>query len=237
MANDGSTKLIERIFSLAVIVLLTAYTSSSFGVEPFLLGSTPVKIVELKRHDVYAFLAEDWAKFDKHATDAPDMFSRQMRPVDWYLQVTPPFPTNWPPQQLHSVTYYAYAEYQQLFMHGPVLSRSAPWAKVVLNEGMPANKVILSTALGPVIHGEGSVPIGKELAGRKIRIIKDGEAQLSNFVSWTAISDDQAEVKAIREYYCQWALTNRTADLILDFHRDFFKWLSCPPRSHIPVLP
>lgn len=228
--------LFSRRFSLAFIVLLSACAACPVAAEEFFVGSRPVKIEELKRNDVYAFLADDWAKFEKHVKDAPDRMSGKMWPIDWYLQVTPPFPTNWPPQQLRSVTYYAYAEYQELFMHGPVISRSAPWAKAVLNEGLPANKVILATTLGPVVHGEGSVPISKELAGRKIQIIKNGESHLPNFVSWKAISDDEAEVKAIREYYCQWVLTNRTADLVKDNHRTFFEWLSCPSRTMIPVL-
>lgn len=228
--------LFLRLLSLTVIELLTACATRPVVEGQFFFGSRPIKVEELIRNDVYAFLAEDWAKFDKHVMDAPDMISGKVWPIDWYLQVTPPFPTNWPPQQLRSVTYYAYAEYQRLLMHGPVQSRSAPWAKVVLNEGMPANKAILATALGPVAHGEASVPIGKELGSRKIQIIKDGEAHLSNFVSWKAIPDDKAEVKAIREYYCQWALTNRTADQIKDNHRAFFEWLSCPPRTMTPVL-
>ena len=226
----------SRLFSLAVIALLTACAARPVVEGQFFVGSLPTKIEELKRNDVSAFLAEDWAKFDKHVKDAPDMMTGKVWPIDWYIEVTPPFPTNWPPQQLRSVTYYAYAAYQELFMHGPVLRRSAPWAKVVLNEGMPANKVILATALGPVVHEEGSVPISKELASRKIQIIKDGETHLANFVSWRAIPEDEAEVKAIREYYCQWVLTNRTADLIKDNHRAFFEWLSCPPRTMVPVL-
>lgn len=237
MTINSPTKLIKNTFSLVVAGLLAACASSAFGEGSFFLGSQVVKIQELKRNDVYAYLTEDWAKFDKHVTDEPDMFTNKMQSIDWYSQVTPPFPTNWPPQQLRSVTYYAYAEYQTLHMHGPTQSRSSPWAKVVLNEGKPATKVILVTALGPAVHGEGSVPISKEMADRKTRIIKDGGAQLNNFVSWTTIPDDQSEVKAIKEYYCQWALTNRTADHILDSHRAFFNWLSCPPRSYIPVLP
>jgi hypothetical protein len=44
-------------------------------------------------------------------------------------------------------------------------------------------------------------------------------------------------VKAIKEYYCQWALTDHTADLIKVNHQIFFEWLSCPPQTLIPVLP
>jgi len=190
-----------------------------------------MKIEELKNYDVRTLLAEDWAKFDKYAKDAPCIFSQEVWPVNWGVRVTPPFPTNWPPRQLRSVTYYAYAEYQVLLMHGPFLSRSTPWAKVVLNEGVPAKKVILATALGPAVHGEGSVPISRELALRKIQIIKDGEVLLSNFISWKAIPEDETEVKAIKEYYCEWILTNHTADLIKDNHRAFFEWLSCPGRT------
>jgi len=226
-----------RRFSLAFIALLTACAACTVAAGEFFLGRSSVKIEELKRNDVYAFLTDDWAKFDKHVKDVPDRRSGKVWPIDWYLRITPPFPTDWPPQQPRSVTYYAYAEYQELFMHGPVLSRSAPWAKVLLNEGMPANKEILATALGPEVHGEGSVPINRELARRKSQIIQDGEGYLSNFVSWTDIPDDDAKVKAIREYYCQWVLTNRTADLIKENHRAFFEWLSCPPRTMVPVLP
>lgn len=225
------------IIGLTVMTLLAAGTAHALVEGRFFFGDRSVKVEELERSDVHAFLAEDWAKFDHHVEDATDMFAGKMKSIDWHLEVTPPFPTNWPPQKLRSVTYYAYAEYQKLFMHGPALSRSAPWAKVVLNEGMPAAKVILANTINAVAHGEGSVPISKQLAERKTQIIKDGEAHLRDFVSWRTVPDDEAAVKAIREYYCQWALTNRTADLIRDRHQAFFEWLSCPPRTRIPVLP
>lgn len=225
-----------RIVCLVIVVFLSYCVPSTYVSAQFFFDGRAVKIEELKRNDVSAFLAEDWAKFDKHAKDGADMFTQKVYSVDWYLQITPPFPTEWPPQKFRSLTYYAYAEYQELFMHGPALSRSAPWAKVVLNEGEPADKVILSATIGRVVSGEGSVPISAQLADRKIKIIRDGEAELSNFVSWTAISTDEADVKAVREYYCQWALTNRTADLIRDNHQAFFEWLSCPPRTRVPVL-
>ena len=227
-----------RIFSFFVITLLTAGAAAAIPDGQFSLGDRIVKVEEMKRDDMYAFLAQDWSKFDKRAKDnASDNFTPKGQSVEWYLQITPPFPTNWPPQKFRSVTYYAYAEYQELFMHGPALSRSAPWAKVVLNEGMPADKVILASTIGPAVNGEGGIPISKQLAERKIRIIKEGEAHLPNFVRWTAIPTDEAEVTAIREYYCQWTLTNLTADLIKENHQAFFEWLSCPPRTWIPVLP
>ena len=182
-------------------------------------------------------LDADWAKFDKHVGEMPDiLFLGKMRSIDWYFVVTPPFPTNWPLQKRCSITYYAYAEYQRLLMHGPQLSRSAPWAKVVLTEGEVAEKVLLTKAIGPVVHGEGGVPISRKMANRELQIIKDGEAHLPNFMRWTEVPSDEAEVKIIREYYCQWALTNGTADLIKGSHHGFFEWLSCPPRTAIPVL-
>jgi hypothetical protein len=221
-----------------VISAAIAASASCAGAEgQFFFGDHPVRIEELKRDDVYAFLAADWAKFDKHAKEGMDAFTSKPHSVDWYLRITPPFPTDWPLQKSRRVTYYAYAEYQELFMHGPVLSRSAPWAKVVLQEGEPANKFILSAAIGPVVSGEGSVLISRQMADRKSKILKDGEAALPRFVLWTAVPKDGAQIKAIREYYCQWALTDRTADLIMDNHRAFFEWLSCPPRTISPVLP
>jgi hypothetical protein len=231
------SKLAKCVFSFAVITLLAACMAHPISEGKVFIGDRAIKLAELKESDLREFLSDDWGKFDKHATDAPDIFTHKVRHIDWYLAITPPLPTYWPPRKLRSVTYYVYAEYQVLYMHGPALSRSAPWAKVVLNEEMPASKVILSTVIGPVVHGEGSVPISKQLANREVQIIKDGESHLSNFVNWTAIPDDEAEIKAIREYYCQWALTNHTADLVKDNHRAFFEWLSCPPRTIIPVLP
>ena len=201
----------------------------------FIVGGHAVKIEAFDRASIRAFLTEDWAKFNTHVKDTKDWFGKP-RSVDWYPRVTPPIPSNWPPQQRRSVTFYAYGEYQELFNHGPSLSRSAPWAKVIVEEGLPARKVILASALGPVVHGEGSVPLGRETADRKIQIIRDGESRLSNFIAWKSIPADAAEVKAIREYYCQWALTDRTAELIKDNHRAFFAWLACPPTSAIPVL-
>jgi hypothetical protein len=228
------TKLIKGIFPLAAIVSLTACVTPPVADGRFYLDGRPIKIEELRRRDVYASLTEDWAKFDKYVKDEPQMSAKI--PINRHLQLTPPFPTNWPPQHLRSVTYYAYAQYSEFRIHGPMLSRSAPWAKVVLNEGARENKVMLASTLGSGAHGESSVPISQELADRKMRIIKDGEAHLSNFVSWKAIPQDEVEVKAIREYYCQWRLTDRTADLIQDNHRPFFQWLSCPPRTLVPVL-
>lgn len=130
--------------SLALIAFLTASAASPVVAGEFFLGARPVKLEELKRNDVYAFLADDWAKFDKHVKDARNWMSGKVWSINWYLEVTPPFPTNWPPEQSRSITYYAYAEYQELFRHGPALMRSAPWAKVLLNEGMPAKKEILA---------------------------------------------------------------------------------------------
>lgn len=227
----------SRLLSLAFAVLLSACAAHPAGTDNYYFGNRAVKIEQLTPNDVEAFLADDWARFDKHVKDVPDwMTPGKVWSVDWHLEVTPPFPTNWPPLRTRSVTYYAYGEYQEGFMHGPALSRSAPWAKVVLTEGMAANKVILARRLGPAVNGEASVRISNELADRKTQIINDGEAYLPGFMSSKSIPDNQAEIKAIREYYCQWILTNRTADLIEDNHRAFFQWLSCPPKTLIPVL-
>ncbi|ACB96076.1 hypothetical protein [Beijerinckia indica] len=179
---------------------------------------------------------EDWASFDKHAGRTRDFFGKE-HDINWYMAISLPFPAEWPPQGPFASTYYLYAEYQECLLHGPNLSRSAPWAKVVLKEGELASKMLLATAIGPVVNREISVPISRSQADRKIQIIKDGQAELPNFIRWTSIPDRQREVKVIREYYCQWALSNRTADLIKDNHQAFFEWLSCPSRTSIPVLP
>ncbi|WP_193097922.1 hypothetical protein [Burkholderia sp. Z1] len=234
--HDDLMRPISRSFSLVTVLLLTACAARPAATGEFFVGDHPVKVEALKRSDVYALLVGDWERFDTHVKDAPDFMTGKTWPVNWYLRVTPPFPTSWPPQQFRSVTYYAYAEYQELFRHGPTLSRSAPWAKVTLNEGRPATEVILSTRIGPVVSGEGSVPITQAQAERKKQIVETGESYLSDFVSWQAIPDNETEVKAIRQYYCQWILTNRTADLIENNHRAFFEWLSCPPRTLTPVL-
>ena len=225
-------------YSLAALGLLAAFAAHSNPTNQgiFFIGTRPVKIEELKEKDLYQYLAPDWSRFDKYAKDSKDMFGGAY-PSYWYLQISPPLPTNWPPQKNRSVTYYAYAEYQESRMHGPVLSRSAPWARVVLTEGISSDKVILANAIGPAVHAEASVSISGEMAARLIQIKKNGQENLSNFIGWTTISDNRTEVTAVRDYYCQWALTNHTAELIKDRHAAFFEWLSCPPPTHIPVLP
>ncbi|MBV8619490.1 MAG: hypothetical protein JOY84_11560 [Curvibacter sp.] len=225
------------LFLRTILVLLIAFAAGSVVAEDFYINARPVKIEEIRGGDIRAFLTDDWAKFEKYAGEVSDMMSGKSVLVYWYMQITPPLPTNWPPQEHRSVTYYAYAEYQELLRHGPSLHRSAPWAKVVLNEGVPANKEMLAVAIGPAVHGEGSVLISPEMAHRKIQIIQDGEMHLSSFVSWKKIPDDEIEIKAIREYYCQWALTNRTAELVKNNHRAYFEWLSCPSNVKAPVLP
>ncbi len=195
-----------------------------------------IVVANFDAKSVQRLVASDWAKFDKHAGRTKDLWGKEWD-NDWYMKISPPFPSIWPPSKRREITYYVYSEYQELYMHGPALSRSAPWAKVELKEGEPVNKVLLADAIGPVVHGEGSVPISRERADRKIQIIKDGEANLSNFRMWTSIPENEAEVKAIKEYYCQWSLTDHTADLIKENHKDFFAWLSCPPRTSVPVIP
>lgn len=219
---------------LGILVVFPAHsTPENEGI--FFIDTRLVKIEELKEKDLYQYLAPDWSRFDKYAKDSLDMFEREVHPNYWYLQLSPPFPTNWPPQKTRSVTYYAYAEYQELYRHGPVLSRSAPWSSVVLTEGTSADKVILAGAIGPVIHNEASVPISSEMAARLIQIKKSGQENLSDFIGWKTIPDNKKEVIAVREYYCQWALTNHTAELIKDRHGAFFEWLNCPPPTRFPV--
>ncbi|WLI89135.1 hypothetical protein Q4S45_20955 [Massilia sp. R2A-15] len=226
-----------RISSHAAVALLAACAVFPAAAGQFFIDNRPVEISELSKNDVRQFLAEDWAKFDKYVKDARHFMTGKMERIEWDLQLTPPFPTTWPPQQHRSVTYYAYAEYQEATMHGIVASRSAPWAKVQLNEGMPATKTMLATAIGPVVHGEGGfLGISIESAARIKQIDTDGAALLPDFVSWQAIPDNKDQVQAIREYYCQWALRNLTAKLIKDNHRAFFDWLSCPARTIAPGL-
>lgn len=175
------TKSMVRIFTITAMLLNACVIQAREG--EFLIGDNTVKINKLDRAYIYQFLENDWDKFDKYAADDSIDFSTKTTPVYWYLKMSPPFPTNWPPKKKRSITYYGYAEYALSGIHGTNMSRSAPWVKVVLNEGQPAVKTILATTIGTAVHGENSVPINNEMAQRHIQIIKDAKKHLPNFVT------------------------------------------------------
>ena len=193
----------------------------------FLINDRAVNIEELKRADLATLLTDEWIKLDHTAVATKNFFTGEPETSDWYYQVKPPIPTHWPPQQERSVTYYAYAEYREFMRHGPSLSRSAPWAKVVLTEGMPAKTIILTGQIGPVIDQQVAWMVPPSVQEQQFQVRRDGEKQLSNFINWQSIPDSQTEVKAIREYYCQWAKENGIAKLIRNDNQAFFEWLSC----------
>lgn len=216
---------------LAVISLLSACAAPADTEKVSTFGSRPVALESIRENDLSVFLASDWSKFDAYAGHAFDIFSGKESPLYWHSRLTPPLPTHWPPTPARSVTYYAYPEYQELRMHGPAYSRAAPWAKVVLAEGQLPQKMILASALGPKIHYEIGVPITRDQADRAIQIAKAGAAALPGFIAWKAIPDDAAEVKIIKDYYCQWARSDGTAKLVREHHRSYFEWLACAPEE------
>ena len=225
------------VAALLVLLKVSPVQASASLEGSFLLGECVVAIEKISSNDLRRYLASDWSKFDTYVKESSIMFSNDKVSVHWYQQITPPFPTHWPPQEVRSVTYYGYAEYAESNHHGPAYLRSAPWAKVVLTEGQPAVKQVLVDSLGEAIHGQGSRPISHEMAARLIQIHEDGEKGLPAFIGWQRIPDDAVQVQAIKDYYCQWMIENRTGTLVRDAHQAFFDWLSCPARnSVIPVL-
>jgi hypothetical protein len=222
------TALLVCIFPLFLSSAPIASAANQKNDGFFLIGDRAIKIEELKRRDLVPILEQDWTKFDIATVATKNFFTGQPETTHWYYQVTPPIPTYWPPQQKRSITYYAYAEYQEFMRHGPLLSRTAPWAKVVLNEGAAAENIVLAIKVGPVAHQYGSSLQPPSVQERMVQVRRDGEKLLSSFVSWKAIPDKQEEVNAIREYYCQWAQEDGTAKLIQKDHQEFFEWLSCP---------
>jgi hypothetical protein len=179
------------------------------------------------------FVWHDWNEFDKNTGQkSRDMFSKKEIELIWYIKITPPFPNVWPPQPQRSVTYYAYAEYQELLMHGPVLSRSAPWGKVVLKDGEAPKLKILAKSIGKVASGEGSRPLSPNQAKRLVQIREDGEKYIPIFLRWKELPPDtDPGIKTIRDYYCQWSRDNLTSQLIKSNHTEFFEWLACPQLS------
>lgn len=215
--------------ALAAILVLTACAAPrETEITPSTFGAGLVALESVSEEDLSGFLASDWSKFDPYAKRAYDVFLAKEVPLYWQSRLTPPLPTQWPPTPVRSVTYYAYAEYEHSRMHGPVYSRGAPWAKVVLVEGQLPQKTILASAPGPAVHYEAGEPISVEQADRASQVWKAGSAALPRFISWQAIPDDAAEVSIIKAYYCQWAARDGTARLVNEQHRGFFEWLACP---------
>jgi hypothetical protein len=221
----------------ALIVLMQAspVQASSPLEGSFLLGERVVAIEKIGLDDLRWYLTPDWRKFDTYVKESTIMFTNNKVSVHWYQQITPPFPTHWPPQEVRSVTYYGYAEYAESNHHGPAYGRSAPWVKIVLTEGQPAVKHVLVSSLGAEVHGQGSHPISHEMAARLVQIHKDGEKGLPAFIGWKRIPDDAVQVQVIKDYYCQWMIENRTGMLVREAHQAFFDWLSCPAQN--PIIP
>ena len=212
---------------LCIAVLLT-----SFVPDPVTAQVTPATAASSLRPEVAArALRDTWASFDKAAGKSTDMFGQQQT-LTWYMQLTPPIPLHWPPDGSRGVIYYAYAEYQTFQMHGPSLSRSAPWARVVLRDGGTPEVMLLSPTIGPAVSGEGARPLTSDLARRLSDIHAQGEHALPSVANWTKLPDlDNSETRDIRTYFCQWTWDNRVSDYARAQSAEFFQWLACPQPS------
>ncbi len=197
-------------------------------------AAPPVGISGLSADTARSIVQADWDAFDKRTGLQRDIYSASGEPLEWNESLSPPFPNTWPPAATRSVTYYVFAEYQTYEQHGPSLHFSAPWARVVLQDGQAPAKEIILKAIGPEVSGLPSKPVPREQAQRYIQIRKAGEKAIPALLGWTALpADSDPSVKAIRDYYCQWERDHDllTGAYIKNHHRPFFNWLACPKAT------
>jgi hypothetical protein len=186
--------------------------------------------LDIAERAVASVVQRDWETLDRSGGTASDMTGSD-RPVHWHKEISLPFPTHWPPRRDRSITYYVFAQYQLIFMHGPSLSDSAPWAKVVLEEGREPRRILLSKAVGEAVGGRASQPISAEKAKRLAEIHDEGRTQAAKLLEWRSMPDaNDRSSRAIRDLYCQWQIEHRglVDRYIRPNHKEFFDWLSCP---------
>lgn len=157
----------------------------------------------------------------------------------WFPKLSPAFPETWPPAPSTRYIYYAYAEYQQMHNHGPLIRHSAPWALLRVSRDQPPSKEVLRSTIGPVTAGVGSYPLTAEEAQRLIRERTEGEARIAAFLQWTKLpTKDDPDARAIRAYYCLWAAENSGWSKLYarPRHAAFFQWLGCPEQNLFQYL-
>jgi len=174
-------------------------------------------------------LRDDWDNFDKSTGIETQNFMAVTVHPQWTEQITPPFPNVWPPARDGSISYYAYAQYGVAFQHGPTISYSAPWARVVLRDGREPVREIYRTSIGDVIWSRASELWSAEHAQKYDEIQKNGEREIPAFSSWTRLpAEGDPGVRAIRDYYCQWKSDmGSLASKVMDNHGEFNAWLTC----------
>ncbi len=199
-----------------------------------LAHAAPANVSGLSAATARSVVQADWDAFDKRTGVLRDVYSASGEQIEWGEALSPPFPNTWPPAGTRSVTYYVYADYQTYEQHGPALHFSAPWARVVLQDGQPPAKEIILKTIGPEVSGLGSRPLSREQAQRYIQIEKEGTKAIPALLGWTAVpADSDPSVKAVKEYYCQWERDHEmfTGTYIKNKHRPFFNWLACPKAA------
>ncbi len=221
-----------------ILIAVISMTGFSCAIHQKIDDSSTEKateIAEFSNKIALKALQADWAKFDTNThvreTVMGQTPSGSPSTFEWYPEITPPFPTEWPSSNVKSASYYAYAAYWVTQIHGPFKVDSEPWAKVILQDGAPPDIELLSKAIGKTMAGHGSHPISWAYVKRRKQILEDGEKSIPTMLSWTRLPQDaDKSVKAIRDYYCLWESNNKTLALkfIKDNHKEFFAWLSCP---------
>jgi len=126
-------------------------------------------------------LRDDWDKFDKSTgIETQDLMAVTVHP-QWVEQITPPFPNVWPPAKARTISYYAYAQYGVALSHGPTISYSAPWARVVRRDGSEPIKEIYRTSIGEVVWSRVSEMWSAEHARKYNEIQRSGEREIPAF--------------------------------------------------------
>lgn len=145
----------------------------------------------------------------------------------WTYEISPPFPSVWPPAPDLTLYYYVYADGHDFsggLSDGVYIT--APWARVEVDlKGSADPKFKLLSTKIREIGIQGVRPLSKE----EVAVYELGETVEAYLGNLTGLPDEKDRaVSDLRRYYCAWCGdSGGIAKEIRPLHKSFFKWLGC----------
>lgn len=142
----------------------------------------------------------------------------------WAYEISPPFPSLWPPTRDLTLYYYVYAEGHD-FSGGLAdgVYIASPWGRIeVDSKGRAAPKFQLLSTKIEEIGIQGVRPLTEE----EVSIYESGETIEAYLSSLTSLPHKKDKpVSDLRRYYSAWCRDFGIAREIRPLHKAFFGWL------------
>lgn len=166
-------------------------------------------------------LDREWEKVNPNRDEHP---GRGPPRVFWNYQISPAFPSEWPPRRAAPLYYYLYASgIDAQVVDAERLSK--PWARLDIrrNSDGSAQLQILSKGISE-IGLQGVRPLTEEEAS-----VYALEPQIEAYLqsSDSVPQDTTKEAELLRSYYCAWSGDRGVVGEIQPYHESFFSWLLC----------